>query len=67
MSEMIVVAPADLVRLTLFERITGISEKAVLRKIEDGHFRVNKEVVKAPDGKWLVSLPGYYAWAYSAG
>ncbi len=57
------VAPAALVTLALFESVTGYTEKAVRRKIEDGVWLERHEFIRAPDGRILVDLEGYYAWA----
>jgi hypothetical protein len=62
----IIAAPARLVRLTLFEAITGYTEKAVRRKIEDGIWLEGHEYVKAPDGNILIDLEGFYRWAEGA-
>jgi hypothetical protein len=53
----------DLVKLTKFEQITGYTPKAVTRKIQEGVWLEDYEVVKAPDGNWLVSMEGYKRWA----
>lgn len=56
------VAPAKYVKLALFESITGYTEKAVYRKIGDGHWLDGREYIKAPDGNILVSMEGYEKW-----
>jgi hypothetical protein len=53
----------DLVKLVKFADITGYTPKAVTRKIQEGVWLEGYEVVKAPDGNWLVSLEGYKRWA----
>lgn len=53
---------ARYVRLPLFEAITGYSEKAVRRKIEEGVWVEGRQYRKAPDGHILVDLEGYHAW-----
>jgi hypothetical protein len=58
-----VVAPAALVRLPLFELITGYTEKAVRRKIEDGVWVEGRQYVRAPDGAVLIDMEGFYKWA----
>ena len=57
------VAPAAIVTLALFESVTGYTEKAVRRKIEDGVWLERREFIRAPDGRILVDMEGYYAWA----
>lgn len=56
------IAPAKYVKLPLFEALTGYTEKAVRRKIEEGVWIEGKQYVRAPDGHILVSMEGYYAW-----
>lgn len=50
------------VRLNRFEHFTGYTEKAVRRKIEDGHWLEGREFRRAPDGHILVDLLGYERW-----
>lgn len=57
-----VISPAKYVKLPLFEALTGYTEKAVRRKIEDGIWLEGEEYRRAPDGHILVSLEGYYKW-----
>jgi len=57
------ITPADLVTLTLFESVTGYTEKAVRRKIEDGVWLERREFYRAPDRRILINMEGYYAWA----
>lgn len=59
------VAPAKYVKLPLFEALTGYTEKAVRRKIEEGIWIEGRQYVRAPDGHILVSMEGYYRWAES--
>jgi hypothetical protein len=42
--------------------ITGYTEKAIRRKIEDGVWLESREYRRAPDGKILVSMNGFDAW-----
>ncbi|WP_454004943.1 excisionase [Alcaligenes sp. Marseille-Q7550] len=60
------IAPARYVRLPLFEAITGYTEKAARRKIEDGVWLQDREYRRAPDGNILVDLEGYLKWVESA-
>lgn len=57
------VSPARLVRLPLFETVTGYTVKAVQRKIESGAWREGREYRRAPDGAILVDMEGFYKWA----
>lgn len=59
------VAPAKYVKLPLFEALTGYTEKAVRRKIEEGIWIEGRQYVRAPDGHILVSMEGYYQWVES--
>lgn len=56
------VAPAPFVLIPLAATITGYSVKAIRRKIADGVWIENREYVKAPDGRVLISLRGYAQW-----
>ncbi len=53
---------ARYVKLPKFEELTGYTEKAVRRKMEEGHWLQGKEYRKAPDGHILVDLEGYNKW-----
>jgi hypothetical protein len=61
--EPIRVAPAAYVTIKLFAVLSGYSEKAVRRKIQDGVFLEGWEYVRAPDGRVLISTDGYGRWA----
>jgi hypothetical protein len=61
--KMTTVQAAPYVTLELFATISGYTEKAVRRKLEEGVWVVGREVVKAPDGRILVSLHGFARWA----
>lgn len=50
------------VRLPLFERMTGYTQKAVRRKIEEGHWLEGRQYKRAPDGHILVDMEGYARW-----
>lgn len=51
------------VLLNVFCDRVGYSAKAVYRKIEDGVWREGREYVRGPDGRILIYLPGFNAWA----
>lgn len=53
---------ARYVRLSLFERLTGYTQKAVRRKIESGAWLEGREYRRAPDGHIIVDLHGYQKW-----
>jgi len=42
--------------------MTGYTEKAIRRKIEDGVWLEGREYRRAPDGKILISIIGFEAW-----
>ena len=44
----------------MFAGMTGYSEKAVRRKIEDGVWIQGKHYQKAPDGRITMNLQEYY-------
>lgn len=50
------------VRLPLFERMTGYTQKAVRRKIEEGVWVEGRQYKRAPDGHILVDMEGYARW-----
>lgn len=45
-----------------FANLTGYSEKAIRRKIEDGIWLEGKHYKKAPDGRITMNLQEYYKW-----
>ena len=53
---------APFVTIALAATMTGLSEKAIRRKIEEGKWLVGREVFKSPDGGVFVSLKGYENW-----
>ncbi len=62
MPETFVVAHARYVLLSLAERITGYTVKAMERKIERGDWVEGKVWVRAPDGRILLDMLGYHKW-----
>lgn len=48
--------------IPLFCRLTGYTEKAVRRKIEDGIWLEGRHYRKAPDGHVTMDLQAYYRW-----
>lgn len=56
------IARARYLRIHLFCEITGFTEKAVRRKIEDGYWMLGREYRKAPDGSILMDIKGYNKW-----
>jgi hypothetical protein len=54
---------AHYVQIPVAAALTGYSEKAIRRKIEDGKWLEGREYIKAPDGHILISMKGYTQWA----
>lgn len=58
-------APAihlEWVLIPVFCTMTGYSDKAVRRKIEDGKWIEGIHWKKAPDGHININMPAYYRW-----
>lgn len=53
---------ARYIRLPLFEQLTGYTQKAVRRKIEEGNWVEGKQFKRAPDGHILIDMQGYERW-----
>jgi hypothetical protein len=57
-------APEDmLVTAARYVTLSGYSPDAVHKKMQRGQWLENREYVRAPDGRILVDLLGYGAWA----
>jgi len=56
------VAPAPYITVALAAVITGLTEKAIRRKIEDGKWLEGREYRKYPDGGIFISMKGYQKW-----
>lgn len=54
---------SDLKLLPKAAELTGYSEKAIRRKIEDGVWLEGHEYVRAPDGRILVDMDAFNRWA----
>ena len=50
------------VLVPLFCALTGYTDKAVRRKIEDGKWIEGRHYRKAPDGHITMDLQAYYRW-----
>ncbi len=50
------------VLIPVFAAMTGYSDKAVRRKIEDGIWIEGKQYKRAPDGRITMNLQEYYKW-----
>lgn len=56
------VTPAPYVTIALAATITGLTEKAIRRKIEEGKWIQGREFRRTPDGAIMISIKGYQAW-----
>ncbi len=56
------VMPAPYVTVKVAASITGFTEKAIRRKIQDGVWLEGREYRKSPDGRILISVKGYTSW-----
>lgn len=54
--------PAAYVTVRKAAAATGLSEKAIRRKIEDGKWVEGREYRRAPDGGIFINLKGYERW-----
>lgn len=67
MSETVVqVAAAPYVTIPLAAAITGLTAKAIRRKIEDGKWIEGREYRRSPDGGIFISIKGYQQWVERA-
>lgn len=55
-------APMPYVTIAAAAVASGLSEKAIRRKIEEGVWLDGREYVKAPDGHIMISVKGYTLW-----
>lgn len=61
------VAPARFVTIELGATVTGLTEKAIRRKIEDGVWIEGREYRRqVDDGRIYIDLKGYEAWVARA-
>lgn len=60
------IAPAPYVTIALAALITGLSDKAIRRKIEDGKWLDGREYRRSPDGGVFISIKGYASWVEKA-
>ncbi|MFZ2736661.1 MAG: excisionase [Burkholderiaceae bacterium] len=60
------VSPAPYVTVKLAAAITGMSEKAIRRKMEDGKWLQDREYRRTPDGCIMVSMKGFQKWVEQA-
>jgi hypothetical protein len=50
------------VLIPTFGAITGYTDKAIRRKIEEGVWIEGKHYRRAPDGRITMNVPEYYKW-----
>ena len=55
-----------LLTVALAAVITGLTEKAIRRKIEDGKWLEGREYRRSPDGGIFISIKGYQQWVEQA-
>lgn len=60
------IAPAPYVTIALAAVITGLSEKAIRRKIEEGKWIDGREYRRSPDGGIFISIKGFAQWVEKA-
>ncbi|TAM08287.1 MAG: excisionase [Paraburkholderia sp.] len=56
------ISPAPYVTVALAAAITGLTEKAIRRKIEEGKWIEGREYRRSPDGGVFISIKGYQQW-----
>lgn len=56
------IQPADYVTIALASQMTGLTAKAIRRKIEDGKWLEGREYRRGPDGHIWVSIRGFTRW-----
>ena len=61
------VGPARYCLITVAAAATGLSEKAIRRKIEDGHWVKGKHYRKAPDGHIYINMDEFNQWVETSG
>ena len=54
--------PAPYLTVDVAASITGYSEKAIRRKIQEGIWLEGREYRKSPDGRILISIKGFTSW-----
>ncbi len=65
MSNEMVISSADYVTVRLAAQITGLTEKAIRKKIESGKWLEGREFRRSPDGGVFISMMGYKRWVES--
>ncbi len=65
-TQSIAVSPASRVMIPLAALVTGLTEKAIRRKIEEGKWIEGNEYHRDPDGRIWIELEGVMKWVVSA-
>lgn len=58
--------PAKYVTVDLAAKVTGLTEKAIRRKMQDGVWIQNRQWRKGPDGRIYINLRGVEEWVEAA-
>lgn len=61
-ARLIMVAPAPYVTIPVAAAMTGLTEKAIRRKMEDGKWIEGREYRRSPDGGIFISIKGFTSW-----
>lgn len=62
MEQAIQVSPPPHVRISVYAAMSGWTEKAIRRKIEDGKWTEGKEYFRTPDNEIMISIQGVARW-----
>jgi hypothetical protein len=60
--QVVQISPAPYVTIPLAAACTGLTVKAITRKIESGKWLEGKEYRRSPDGGIFISMEGYTKW-----
>lgn len=66
MTEIVQITPAEYVTIDLAAACTGLTRKAIERKIESGKWIEGREFRRSPDGGIFIYLRGVYKWVERA-
>lgn len=62
MIETAIHVPVRYVTIDVAATVTGLTRKAIERKIEDGKWLENKQYRRAADGRIYIDIRGYEQW-----
>lgn len=60
-------APDRFVMIRVYALVSGFTEKAIRRKIEDGVWVENREYIRSPDGHVMIDREGVQRWLTKGG